>query len=390
MADIKQKSEPRIQLKGAPKALRDARIMIIDDEQCNILVARRFLELEGYRRFISVTDSTVAVDQIVAEKPDLILLDIMMPIVSGLDILREIRQHEDTEHIPVLILTASDDAETKKNALMLRATDFLSKPVDPNDLIPRVKNVLQFKSYQDQLARHAEQLEALVKKRTAELALSREQVVHCLARAAEYRDNDTGQHITRVGKYVGIIGRYIGFPESRVEMVELAAQLHDVGKIGIPDSILLDKGKLDPEQYETMKKHCAVGVEILDSISAAQIEKLKTHARLGAQISFVPSSPLLMLASRIAQTHHEWWDGTGYPLGLKGEDIPIEGRMTAIADVFDALSSRRPYKEPFSREKCHEIMIERRGTHFDPELLDAFFDCGEEIVQVQLNFMDSP
>jgi putative two-component system response regulator len=369
--------------------VRNSRIMIVDDEQFNILVVRRFLELEGYRDFISVTDSTRAIDQIRSEKPDLVLLDIMMPEVSGLDILSALRADESLRQIPVLILTAKVDAETKKQALELRAMDFLAKPVDPNDLVPRVRNALIVKSYQDRLASHAEELEAKVQRRTAELAHSRQQIVHCLARAAEYRDNDTGMHVVRVGKYVGVIARALGFVESRVEMIELASQLHDVGKIGLPDSILLFNGPLHGDQRQDMQRHCAVGKRILEPMSASNIELLKSHARMGAEIAFVPTSPLLMLASRIAQTHHEWWDGSGYPLGLAGNDIPVEGRMTAIADVFDALSSRRTYKEPIPRETCFEMMEENGGTQFDPKLLQVFFDNADEIIDIQIQFMET-
>ena len=196
-------------------------------------------------------------------------------------------------------------------------------------------------------------------------------------------------HVVRVGKYVGVIAKAMGFPMSRVEMIELASQLHDVGKIGLPDSILLHDGPLDREQRHLMQRHCAVGKHILEPMSAADLELLKSHARMGAEIAFVPTSPLLMLASRIAQTHHEWWDGSGYPLGLSGKDIPIEGRMTAIADVFDALSSRRPYKEPIAREKCFEMMRENSGTQFDPELLEMFFEQSSEIIEIQLQFMET-
>ena len=371
------------------EAVHNRRIMIIDDEQFNILVVRRFLELDGYSDFISVTDSTKALSCIRHEKPDLILLDIMMPEVSGIEILRAMRSDEELSHIPVLILTASVDADTKKRALDLRATDFLAKPVDANDLVPRVRNALIVKSFQDRLADHASELERQVERRTAELAHSRQQVVHCLARAAEYRDNDTGMHVVRVGKYVGVIAKAMGFAPSRVEMVELASQLHDVGKIGLPDSILLHNGPLDADQRAFMQRHCAVGKNILEPMSPTDVELLRSHTRMGAEIAYVPTSPLLMLASRIAQTHHEWWNGAGYPLGLSGEDIPIEGRMTAIADVFDALSSRRPYKDPIPREKCFEMMQENSGTQFDPKLLQIFFKHRQDIIDIQLQFMET-
>jgi putative two-component system response regulator len=368
---------------------KSAKILIVDDEELNIRVARKHLSDAGYSNFITTTDSTVAVALIEQEKPDLVLLDIMMPEVSGLDILHLMSLSDRLHQIPVLILSASTEVELKRVCLELGVTDFLTKPVDPYELLPRVRNVLLNKHYRDQLAQHAIQLEEQVRQRTAELAASREEVVHCLARAAEYRDDDTGHHVVRVGKYVGVIARELGFPESRVEVIELAAQLHDIGKIGIPDAILHKPGKLDPDQIDVIRRHCAMGKDIISPLSTNDWAQLKNHARLGANLLNVSSSPLLLLAARIAQTHHERWDGTGYPIGLKGEDIPIEGRMTAVADVFDALSTKRPYKPAFPREKCFQILQEGRGTHFDPQVIDAFFARSSEIVQIQIDYMDS-
>jgi putative two-component system response regulator len=260
--------------------------------------------------------------------------------------------------------------------------------VDPNDLIPRVRNALLTKAYQDRLANQTEYLEQQVRKRTAELAASRHEIVHCLARAAEFRDDITGHHVVRVGRFVGIIAKELGFGDQEVELLELAAQLHDVGKIGIPDSILKNPGKLDPEQFAVMRKHCGFAKSILRPLSDDEWVQAKAHVGIGATLLHVRSSPLLMLAAKIAQTHHEWWNGNGYPLGLAGEDIPIEGRMTAVADVYDALSTERPYKPPIPREKCFAMMEEERGTHFDPKVLDAFFANVDEIVRTQLQYMD--
>ena len=171
-------------------------------------------------------------------------------------------------------------------------------------------------------------------------------------------------------------------------MLEQAAQLHDVGKIGIPDSVLFKPGKLDPDQYELMKRHCGIGKQIIEPFDAAEWQILKKHTGRGESLLHVRTSPLMMLAARIAQTHHEKWDGSGYPLGLAGEDIPLEGRIVAVADVFDALSSERPYKRAFPREKCFEILEEGRGKHFDPKVLDAFFTQSDQIIETQLLLMD--
>jgi putative two-component system response regulator len=237
-------------------------------------------------------------------------------------------------------------------------------------------------------ASEAQRLEQQVERRTRQLEATRQQLILCLARAAEHRDNDTGNHVIRVGRYTSIIARKLDYPEHKLDMLEQAAQLHDVGKIGIPDSILFKPDRLAPDEYELMKKHCALGKQIIEPVSEKDWSILKTHTRIGESMLHVRSSPLLMLAARIAQTHHEHWNGKGYPLGLMGADIPLEGRIVAVADVFDALSSRRPYKEPFPRQKCFDILAAGRGAQFDPTVIDAFFECAEEIIDVQLQLMD--
>jgi putative two-component system response regulator len=346
------------------------------------------LQQEGYKDFIAATDSRQAIDVIKANRPDVILLDIKMPHVNGIDILRAMKRDASLQHIPAIVLTATKDPDIKQQALNLGAYDFLAKPVDPHDLIPRVHNALLIKSHMNTMSDQNEKLEVLVRRRTEELFNSRQQLILSLARAAEHRDDDTGNHVIRVGRYAGLIAAELGWSEHRVQMIEQAAQLHDVGKIGIPDSILFKPGKLDPQEWDLMRQHCAFGVEIIEPISGKDLELLKSHARLGADIMHVRSSPMMMMATRIAQTHHERWDGSGYPLGLAGSDIPIEGRITAVADVFDALSSARPYKKAFPREKCFDILREGRGSHFDPDVLDAFFARADEIVQVQMDLMD--
>lgn len=368
---------------------RDARIMIVDDESYNLLVVRKFLQHAGYVNFITSTEPQNVVDLMKREVPDIVLLDIMMPGVSGIDILRSMKSHSDLSMIPVVILTASPEASVKTQALELGATDFLSKPVDPSELVLRVRNVLGAKANFDDLADYSVNLEAQVKQRTRELERSQKHIIFCLARACEFRDNETGQHIIRVGKFAGIIARELGFSQQQAEALDQAAQLHDVGKIAIPDSILHKPGKLDPEQYEFMQKHAGFGKQIIECMPDEEWVSLKKHTKIGSHFLDVKSSPLMRMAARIALTHHEHWDGGGYPLGLQGEDIPLEGRITAVSDVYDALSSRRPYKKPFPREKCFQMLKEKRGAQFDPDVLDAFFNRIEEIVEVQIRYADT-
>ena len=370
------------------KLLETAKIAVVDDEEMNIEVVQGYLEQEGYRNFFRTTDATQALQLIKRVNPDVVLLDIMMPHVSGLEILASMRVDENLCLIPVIVLTASTDAKTKLQALKLGPSDFLAKPVDASELLLRLRNVLVVKTYQDHLADYSHELERKVRQRTKEVVESRQRIIHCLARAAEFRDDDTGHHVIRVGQYAGIIARELGFDEQRAELLEYAAQLHDIGKMGIPDSVLLKGGKLDPREFELIKRHCSFGNSIIAPLSGVEFQEYRKHTEIGALLLDVDGYPIMELAAIIAQTHHEKWDGSGYPLSLVGEDIPIEGRITAVADVFDALSSKRPYKPAFSREKSFQILEEGRGTHFDPQVLDAFFSRSSEIVGIQIRYAD--
>ena len=363
------------------------KVMIVDDEIANVLVAKKLLQQAGYSDFETTTDSTEAYGLVQSSRPDVVLLDINMPEISGVEILRMIRSNKLTRHLPVLILTANSDSEIKLMCLELGATDFLVKPVDPMELVPRVRNALQSKQYQDQLSNYALNLEEKVRQRTHELDRSRREVIYCLARAAEMRDNDTGNHVIRVGRYAGIIATNLGLPKSAADDIELAAQLHDVGKIAIPDAILLKPDKLEPEEFEIIKKHVHFGCQIVQPFAADQTEGLQSQLAVDDDANN-DGSRLMRLAANIAQTHHEKYDGSGYPIGLTGEDIPLEGRITAVADVYDALSTERPYKKAMPSKKCFEILEEGRGTHFDPKVLDAIQKGASDIIRVQVEFMD--
>ncbi|MGE0376253.1 MAG: HD domain-containing phosphohydrolase [Planctomycetaceae bacterium] len=366
-----------------------SRILIVDDESVNIDVVQGYLELDGYRNIQSTDFAPEALPLVGRFRPDLVLLDIHMPQVNGLEILRAIRADSQLSATPVVILTATSTNETKLEALQSGATDLLSKPVHQRELVARIHNVLTAKASQDRLCRYAEELEDAVRKRTSELEASRLEVIHCLARAAEYRDDDTGQHIIRVGRYARIIGAGLGLDSALLEVLEPAAQLHDVGKIGIPDAILLKPEKLAPEEYAFMQKHCGFGKRIVDCLPVREADIVRSHPELGSKIMDVGRSPIMRMAQRIALTHHERWDGAGYPLGLAGEDIPLEGRITAVADVFDALSSKRVYKPALPLTKCFQILAEGRGSQFDPQVLDAFFSRRADILQVQIDLADT-
>jgi putative two-component system response regulator len=371
------------------ESLLTAKILIVDDEPINVKVCQKYLHELGYKRCIGLTDSTRTIAVLLEERPDVVILDVMMPIVSGVDILKLIRKHDELQHLPVLILTASSDRTTKLTVLNLGATDFLTKPIDPSEMAPRVRNVLSVKRYHDALRDHAKALEEAVRQRTADLEASRLDVIHCLARAVEYRDDHTGRHVERVGRYAGLIAQTLGLDANTVAMIEQASQLHDVGKIGVPDEILLKPGKLTPEEFERMQKHTLFGRKIVEQMSERDWEKLRQHVQIGARILEAPRSPLLVMAAEIALTHHERWDGSGYPLGLAGEDIPLAGRITAVADVFDALSSHRPYKPAYPIDKCFGILRAESGSHFDPKIVDAFLSQREQVLRTQLELADT-
>ena len=386
----KSLSEPLDSLWGKTysELLDTSTIAIVDDEKLNIQVVQGYLQQEGYKNFVRTTDSRTAIELILNCRPDVVLLDIMMPEISGLEILEAMRDDPKTCHIPVIVLTAHSGADVKLEALKLGSSDFLAKPVDASELILRLRNVLAVKAYQDQITNYSLELEQRVEERTKEVVESRQRIIHCLARAAEYRDDDTGKHVIRVGKYVKTIARELGYNDRQADLMEQAAQLHDIGKIGVPDSVLLKEGKLSPDEFGVIQSHCEIGDSIINPMNQDEFTVYQRHTDVGAQLLEMDGYPVMQLAGVIAQTHHEKWDGSGYPNGLMGEAIPIEGRMTAVADVFDALSSERPYKPAFELTKCLEIMIDGRGTHFDPRVLDAFFTRMEDIVAIRSDMID--
>lgn len=362
-------------LSNADPLSKSARIMLLDDEELNLLLIESYLRDVGYSDFVTETDPRRAMAVINSEQPDIVLSDICMPGMSGLELLAALRKTERHRHLPILLLTASTEPSLKLEALRLGASDFLAKPVDPSELALRVRNVLAAKTLHDEARQYSERLERQVLRKISEVESTGREVVAVLAQAAEYRDDDTGRHIIRVGRYAGIIGRALGLSPEQVDTLEQAAQLHDVGKIGIPDSLLLKAGKFAPAEFEQMKLHAEIGRRILSP-------EFRLSDTPGHRIPLTTRSPMLKLAALIAGSHHEKWDGSGYPDGLSGREIPLEARITAVADVFDALSSTRPYKTAFAVPKCFEILRESSGSHFDPEVVDAFFDSESEILDV--------
>jgi putative two-component system response regulator len=329
-----------------------AKILIIDDQPSNIQLLEGILYEEDFTTYKSLTDSRQALAVFLEYQPDLILLDLQMPYVDGFEVMRQIKvSMMPGNFLPILVLTANITPETKRRALGDGATDFLTKPFDPSEVILRMKNLLQTRMLHLQLQDENQLLEQKVLERTAELEETQVEILERLALAADYRDDDTGEHTRRVGRMSAKIAQALGLPEIEIALIRRAAPLHDVGKIAIPDAILLKRGELTPEEFE----------------------KIKTHTIIGAKMLSGGRFPLLQLAEKIAFSHHEHWDGIGYH-GLKGESIPMAGRIVAVADVFDALVNERPYKKAWPQnEAIHEIYLQS-GRQFDPGVVAAFLD----------------
>lgn len=348
-------------------------ILIIDDEERIRSVFSRFLEPAGYRT-VMASGGEDGLAKAVSEKPDVILLDVRMPDMDGFEVLKALRDNDCTHFIPVVMVTGMSDVNHRVRALELGADDFLAKPVEMIELMARVRSLLKVKAYNDYRLEYQTKLEVEVAAKTEQINLALEsaksaslETIYRLSKASEYKDEDTGEHILRISQYTSAIARGLGFSAQEIETLLYAAPMHDIGKIGIPDYILLKPAKLDAAEWEIMKQHTVIGARILSK----------------------SSSGFMNMAEIIAISHHERWDGGGYPHGLKGDEIPLVGRITALADVFDALTSKRPYKEAFPLEKAFAILREGDGSHFDPTVVEAFFKAQEEILNIKLAFQDS-
>lgn len=349
------------------KALHQSRVVIVDDVVANSRLLESSLKAFGLRNTISFSDSAAALDWLQHNPWNLLLLDLDMPAPNGFDILRTLGER-DRNSQPIIIITAMSDIHSRRLGLELGANDYLSKPVDLPELILRVGNNLQLSHANLALRDGNAALEARVRERTEQLSNSYGAVVRTLSRAAAYRDSETGNHILRIGQSAALIARAYGMEESWVELMRLAAPMHDVGKIGIPDDILLKPGALTEAERSVIQTHASIGHAILSD----------EHP-----------SELTLLAAEIALSHHEKWDGSGYPQGLSGEQIPLSGRIVAICDVYDALRMPRPYKQPWSREDSQRFIREQAGKHFDPRLVTITEGLYEQIEALQRELSDS-
>ena len=342
-------------------------ILIVDDYPQNIKLLEAYLLPHGYK-LVKAANGEEALATLAGNEIDLILLDVMMPDIDGFEVTRRIRQDEKNRLLPIILVTALRETEDRVKGIESGCDDFISKPVDHMELLARVRSLLKIKAYNDLRSNYQKELESEVNKRTEELKHASDRLklasldtIYRLSVASEYKDQDTGAHIKRMSHYCAAVACRLGLDKNTVTAILHAAPMHDIGKIGIPDKILAKPDKLDPIERDIMKLHTVIGAKIL---SRSDEEFIK-------------------LGGTIALSHHEKWDGSGYPNGLKGTAIPISGRIAAIADVFDALTSKRPYKEPFSLEKSMVIIRRWSESYFDPHVVDAFIAIQDEILTIK-------
>lgn len=346
--------------------LHEQTIFVVDDEPVNLKLLNRILSTEGYRHVVSISDPFQVLPAYKEYQPALILLDLNMPGMNGFQVMEQLAGLQDLMAPPIVILTAQNQQDSLLLALQYGARDYVTKPFDRRELLMRVRNFLEA-HVAHRLVRHQkEHLEALVRERTRELRATRLEIIRRLGHAAEYRDEETGNHIIRMSKMCALLARKLGWSDAQCELMLNASPMHDIGKIGIPDAILLKPGKLEPAEWETMKMHAQIGARLLDD----------------------DDSELLTMAREIALSHHEKWDGSGYPAGLSGKNIPLSGRIAALADVFDALTSQRPYKYAWALADAVDLIQTNRGTHFDPELVDLFLGDVDSFVRIKSAYLD--
>ncbi|MBI3602100.1 MAG: response regulator [Candidatus Omnitrophica bacterium] len=336
-----------------------AKILAVDDDVLSLQILKKILSSAGFMNVSIITDAAEAEDFYQETNPDLLLLDLYMPVVSGFEVMARLTKRNPNDYLPILVLSAADEKERLK-ALSCGAKDFLHKPYQASEVILRSRNIIEVRLLYQQMKNQNLSLEVQVEERTKELKQTRLDVIHRLASAAELRDTDTGEHIIRMSRYCEQLALQLGLSASQAEMILNTSPLHDIGKIAIPDSILLKPGKLDPVEYDIMKTHTTIGAKILSG----------------------SNSPFLKMAEMIALTHHERFDGKGYPRRLKGEDIPLAGRICAVADVFDALTSRRPYKQPWTFKEAVIEIQKGKSESFDPQVVDAFCDIEKKIFDI--------
>ena len=349
-----------------PENVKNAAVVLVDDTPANLRLLESSMKAFGLLNVRAFSDSAAALDWLQGMAWDLLVLDLDMPAPNGFDILKAL-EDRDRSASPIIVVSALSRPEDRRKGLSLGANDYICKPLDLPELLLRVRNSLALSVATQSLRTERDQLDQAVFARTAQLRDSYQSIIGMLSRAAGYRENETERHVMRIGEYAALIARGIGLTEEQCENMRLAMPMHDIGKIGIPEEILKKSGPFTPEQREIMQHHARIGYHILNDSKA---------------------TPLTQLAAEIALFHHEHWDGQGYPQGLKGEDIPLSGRIAAICDVYDALRSARPYKTAWSAEETLAFFRERSGSHFDPELVHVFERIFDQLEGIQSSLVD--
>lgn len=341
-------------------------IVIIDDDKSILDLLSHVLTQQPSDRVFTFPDPSVALAWCAQHEPDLVVVDYMMPEMDGLQFIQSFRWLEGRDDVPLLMLTADQQTSVRHQALKLGANDFVNKPLDIIEIAARISNMLALRHSQKKLRDRASWLAEEVAKATSEICLREHETIIKLSRAAEYRDPETGTHILRMAHYSRLIARNLGMDMEQQQLLMDAAPMHDIGKVGIPDHILLKPSRLTEDEMLIMRQHTRIGYSILSG----------------------SSSSLLQMAAQIALSHHEKYDGSGYPYGLVGEDIPISGRIVAVADVYDALSSERPYKTAWMQDQVLELLRECAGKHFDPRCVDALLSSIDEAQAIKQRFQD--
>jgi putative two-component system response regulator len=344
----------------------NAKILIIDDEPMSVRLLTQILQKSGFENITTTQDPTQAVALYEQLQPNCIILDLNMPKMSGHDVIKELQKHVTEDYLPIIVISAEEDPNAKFMALDLGAKDFLSKPYDRTEVFLRIRNLIEVRLLHTQVKNHNKILEERVTERTQELYNTQVDVIQRLARAIEYRDSETGMHVIRMSRYSHLLAQKAGLSTQESELILIASPLHDIGKIGIPDHVLQKPGKLTEQEFQIMKTHASIGEELLSG----------------------GTSDFLRVAREIAGSHHEKWDGGGYPRGLKGENIPLNGRICGLCDAFDALTTKRCYKLAWTPADAFAEIQRCAGAHFDPNLAKIFLENTQEFLEIKNKYPD--
>lgn len=346
---------------------QEGKILIVDDNPVNVAIIEKILRQGGYHRIDSTIDPASVRALYRNNRYDLIALDIHMPVWNGFDVMEQLRADNAEDYLPILVLTSDNSIETHHRCLASGAKDFISKPFKKEEVLLRVRNILEVRMLHNQLKSERDQLEEKVLQRTEQLYATQLKLIDSLAKTAEYRESQNGSRVSRMSQYVTIVARELGLSHDECDLLQQASPMHDLGKVAIPDQILMKRDNLSDSEWETVKSHAEVGAKILSG-----------H-----------DSKLMQVAATIARTHHERWDGSGYPIGLKGEEIPLFSRIVSVCDVFDALTSERPYRASWKVSKALNYLRDQSGVQFDPKVVSVFEKVIDQILICRQADIDS-